>query len=140
THVPIILTQGRHADGSVGLVLRSPCQSPRKLSQDLAIGRRALTIQTYQGHFVAGGRLPRGALVSPVHQVFDANAQYRGDTRQVGGDLAGSAGLPLRHSAARYANRFRQLILGPAPVLSGSSDARPDVAWIGHSGRVGEFR
>jgi len=68
----------------------------------------------------------------PVHQVLDANAERRRDPGQIGRDLTGAAGLPLRHRAARHADRLSQLILGPTLLFARRANAGADVSWVRH--------
>ena len=74
-----------------------------------------------------------------VSEVLDAHAEHRGDARQIGGDLAGAACLPLRHRAARYADLHSQLILGPALLFARGSNPGADVSWIRHCGMLRQF-
>jgi len=84
-------------------------------------------------------RLPGGKLVAPIHQVFHAHSQRGRHAREVGGDLPGTAGFPLRHGAARYADCVRQLILGPVLLFASGADAGADVPGIGHPPMLREF-
>jgi hypothetical protein len=109
------------------------------VQQNLAVLGRALAIQPQDREFVGGLGLARGHLVAPVHQVLDAHAEYRGDAGEVGRDLAGAAGLPLRHRAARYADLHGQLILGPALLFARGANAGADVSRIRHRGMLRQF-
>jgi hypothetical protein len=68
----------------------------------------------------------------PIHQVLDPHAERRRDAGQIGRDLTGAAGFPLRHRAARHADRLGQLILGPALLFACRSNAGADVSWVRH--------
>jgi hypothetical protein len=109
------------------------------VQQNLAVLRRAFAIQPQHGEFVGGLGLARGHLVAPVHQALDADTEYRGDAREVGRDLAGAAGLPLRHRAARHADLHSQLILGPALLFARGANPGADVSWIRHCGMLRQF-
>jgi hypothetical protein len=72
----------------------------------------------------------------PVHQVLDPNTERRRDAGQIGRDLTGAAGFPLRHRAARHADRLSQLILRPALLFARRSNAGADVSWVRHRRRI----
>ncbi len=71
--------------------------------------------------------------------MLHTHAKSRGDPGEIGGDLAGTACLPLCHGAAGNADGRGQFILGPALVFPGVTDAGADILWISHSASLGQF-
>ena len=110
----------------------TPRQAAGGSQQELAVVRWQFAIDPQDSEFVATaavGRRPSGAAVS---KMFDADVQHLGNAGEVTGELTGAAGLPLRNSAARDADRFSQTLLRPTLVLPRIADARSDLHRVAH--------
>ena len=88
-----------------------PGQTTGRTQQDLPVLRRAGPIEPNDRQFIAPAGIRRGILIRAEHQLLDMGFEHGGDAGEIAGDLAGTAGFPLCHGTARYADGGGQLVL-----------------------------
>ena len=87
-----------------------PGQTTGRAQQDLTVLRRAGPVEPNDRQFIAPAGIRRGVLIRAEHQLLDMGFKHGGDAGEIAGDLAGTAGFPLCHGTARYADGGGQLV------------------------------